>query len=387
MKPTIHFYNNIASHYTAPLLLRLLGSSKFHLSFSCGKNDNWDIKTIDFNRKEFDYFKNQLSDVKNVWIMGKYLVWQRGVVSRCLFGKKVDLIILLGEFTILSNWLGAIICRLRGMSIAFRGHGLYGNEGFLKHLVRTTFYKMATLHLVYERHSKKLMIKNGFDRDSIHVVFNSLDYEHHKKLRGKFSQLSRKEVFPFFKDNTLQTLIFIGRLTKVKRLHMLLEVVHKLNLSGKKINLLIIGDGTEKKTLEDQAQNTLEEGYYHFYGSCYDEDEIGKLLSKADLCVSPGNVGLTSIHSLSLGTPVCTHGNFYNQMPEVEAIENGKTGIFFEENNIEDLFAKINEWLEQHPEKSQELMEKCYEVIDKYYNPTFQEKVFYAMASKQKPLV
>jgi len=387
MKPTIHFYNNIASHYTAPLLLKLLGSSLFKLTFSCGKNDNWDIKTIDFTQEDFGAFQNQVGDVKNVWIKGKYLIWQKGVVTRCLFGKKVDLIILLGEFTILSNWLGAIICRLRGIPVAFRGHGLYGNEGFLKHLVRTTFYRMANLHLVYERHSKKLMIKNGFKKNSVHVVFNSLDYEHHKRLRGNFSQLNRKEVFPFFKNSDLQTLIFIGRLTKVKRLHLLLEVVQKLNAAGRKINLLIIGDGTEKQALESQANKSLADGHYHFYGSCYDEDEIGRLLSKADLCVSPGNVGLTSIHSLSLGTPVCTHGNFYNQMPEVEAIENGETGIFFEENNIDDLYSKIEDWLDRHPKKSAELMERCYAIIDKYYNPFFQEKVFYAMASKQEPLV
>ena len=44
--------------------------------------------------------------------------------------------------------------------------------------------------------------------------------------------------------------------------------------------------------------------------------------------VSPGNVGLTAIHSLSYGTPVLTHNNFNNQMPEVESIQPGFNGYF-----------------------------------------------------------
>ena len=53
------------------------------------------------------------------------------------------------------------------------------------------------------------------------------------------------------------------------------------------------------------------------------------------------NVGLTAIHSLSFGTPVLTHNNFDNQMPEVQAINEGENGGFFIENDLEDLIKKI----------------------------------------------
>ena len=49
----------------------------------------------------------------------------------------------------------------------------------------------------------------------------------------------------------------------------------------------------------------------------------------SDLTVSPGNIGLTAIHSLSYGTPVCSHSNFNNQMPESEAIINFEKWFFF----------------------------------------------------------
>ena len=47
-----------------------------------------------------------------------------------------------------------------------------------------------------------------------------------------------------------------------------------------------------------------------FYGACYDESKLGELIFNADLCVSPGNVGLTAVHSMGYGTPVITHNNF-----------------------------------------------------------------------------
>ncbi|WP_396638165.1 glycosyltransferase [Maribacter sp. R77961] len=388
MKPTIHLYNNIASHYTEPLMLRLLESEFFDLKFSTGENKEWDIATIDFSKENFSSLHEKLGSVNNIWIKGKYLFWQQGVLSRCLFGKKVDLIILLGEFAILSNWLGALACRLRGIPVAFRGHGLYGNEGPFKLFVRKTYYRLANMHMLYERRSKQLMIKEGFIAEKIHVVFNSLDYDYHKSQREKFKMVPKSEAFDFFDHPEYQTLLFIGRLTKIKRLHYLIETAERINEnSAIKVNLLIIGDGSEKESLEKLASKKLDKGNYHFFGSCYDESIICKLLSKADLCVSPGNVGLTCIHSLSMGTPVCTHNNFNNQMPEVEAIEDGKTGVFFEENNKEDMYLKTKGWLEKNQVKSNDIINDCYEIIDKYYNPFFQEKVYARVVQQKEPIV
>lgn len=53
-----------------------------------------------------------------------------------------------------------------------------------------------------------------------------------------------------------------------------------------------------------------------------------EFIYNADLCVSPGNVGLTAMHSLVFGCPVITHNCFEWQMPEFEAIQPGITGDF-----------------------------------------------------------
>ena len=177
-----------------------------------------------------------------------------------------------------------------------------------------------------------------------------------------------------YHKNNRRKIIFIGRLTKVKKIDMLINVINKLNESNLIYDLKIIGDGPEKTYLQSISSKGVEKGYINFLGSLYDEKKIAKLLYNSDLCVSPGNVGLTCIHSLSYGTPVCTHNNFFNQMPESEIITDGKNGIFFEENSLEDLKEKIIFWFDNlHGKYSKEFIRKK---IDESYNPANQIKIF-----------
>jgi glycosyltransferase involved in cell wall biosynthesis len=105
-----------------------------------------------------------------------------------------------------------------------------------------------------------------------------------------------------------------------------------------------------------------------FNGPCYGEENLAPLLMLSDLCVAPGEVGLTAMHVLAYGTPVITHDNPEKQMPEFESIIPGKSGLFFSEGDVDDLAAKIRDWLETNPDRNV-VRNACYAVIDKYYNP------------------
>ena len=54
---------------------------------------------------------------------------------------------------------------------------------------------------------------------------------------------------------------------------------------------------------------------------------------------------LTSIHALTYGTPVATHSDFQNQMPEAAAIIDNINGFFFKRDDEYDLAKKIKNWL------------------------------------------
>ena len=104
------------------------------------------------------------------------------------------------------------------------------------------------------------------------------------------------------------------------------------------------------------------------YGPCYEEEELGEIFYNSAICVSPGNVGLTAIHSLTFGCPVITHGNFSHQGPEFEAIKEGITGSFFKENDKNDLTSKIKFWIDRSTEEREHTRVEAFKEIDRKWN-------------------
>ena len=151
-------------------------------------------------------------------------------------------------------------------------------------------------------------------------------------------------------------------------------------LNGK--NLVWVPGHYEAKTPTDdttQIGPPLSYPYYHLCyfdkDGCYDENINAELVYNADLCVSPGNIGLTAIHVLMFGCPAISNDDFSHQMPEFEAIQEGKTGTFFEMDNINDLSAKIDAWFMTNGNKRDEIRLNCFKEIDEQWNPYFQIEV------------
>lgn len=386
MNSTIFIITNIAPLYRSILWEYLLINDRYHFNFFFGKEVSSGIKTIDYENPKLLKFSNQLHYLKNRYFLKKILFWQGNLLSKCL-SKSPKAVIITGDFYIISNWVAAIIFRLKKVRVIFWSHGFYGNEKFLKKNIRKLFYSLANDHLLYERRGKKNMISNGFSGDNVHVVFNSLDYPSSLSFRNVAKDLEKGIIYDFFLDPNLPTLIFVGRLTKIKKLDLLIKAVTNLKKSGNILNLLIVGDGEEKSSLMNLTIKCKIEKNCHFYGPCYSEDKLSKLIAKADLCVSPGNVGLTAIHSLSYGTPVLTHGNFVNQMPEVGVIIPGFNGLFFEENNLQSMSDSIATWIFINSTDREEIRKNCFKIIDRYYNPDYQVKVIENLLDNNPPML
>ena len=135
-----------------------------------------------------------------------------------------------------------------------------------------------------------------------------------------------------------------------------------------------MGDGVERKTLEELTTKYGLRNQVWFYGACYDEVTNAELIYNADVCVTPGDIGLTAIHCLSFGTPCITHNDYTHQGPEFEAIKPWETGCFFNSGDVNNLIKVINEWFE-HNRDREEIRRKCYEEIDEQWTPSFQLNV------------
>ncbi|KGL64352.1 glycosyltransferase [Polaribacter sp. Hel1_85] len=380
----IYNFTNIPSHYRGLLWEKLLTSNFFEFHFFFAVNNKLNIKEIDFKKESFQKYSDRLHIIKNYWLKKRILIWQSGVIKSCLTDD-LHTAIFLGEIQVVSTWLAMLICKIRRIQVVYWTHGIYGNESYLKKKIRVLFYKTADKILLYERRAEKLLITEGVKEEKILVIFNSLNYDKHIKIRKKIDTLKINNFSNefTFEDKVASYLIFVGRLTGVKKLDLIIKALKTINNKEKKLNLLIVGKGDPEITreLKQLVKDLNLEARVQFYGACYDEERLANFIYFAELCVSPGNVGLTAIHALSFGTPVCTHSNFFNQMPEVEVIEEGVTGCFFEENNIQLLEKVILNWINSNLERKV-IRKDCYTVIDNLYNPYNQVEIMKKLLNK-----
>jgi glycosyltransferase involved in cell wall biosynthesis len=299
------------------------------------------------------------------------LLWQKGLV-RLALRRDIDVMIFLGNVNFLSTWVAALIARLTRKRVLFWTHGWIRNEQGVKALIRNLFYRLSHGLLLYGNRAKMIGVQNGFTGDTLYVIYNSLDYEAQRIARAEITDNHTKQVrgmiFPHSRNPIL---ICTSRLIRLRGLELVLRAMSELQKQGFETSLLLVGDGPEREYLGQMARDLRLA--VHFYGPCYDEDRLAELIMSANLTVAPGKVGLTAMHSLVYGTPVVTHNDPAEQMPEWEAIVPGRTGDFFKRGDVHDLAKTIHRWCAR-PWPDEGVRKQCMEVIDRFYNPQFQRQ-------------
>lgn len=357
--------SSIASHYRQSIYHLL--DTKFHCDWFFGEN-NSTIKSLELN------ILKRVTLGENIRLYGNFY-WQRDAFSFVCNLSSQSTLLLLGNPYYLSTWLIMFYSRIFHPSryIYLWTHGWYGHESLVKKVIKKFFYALADGIFLYGNYAKTMMISEGFKCEKLFVIHNSLDYDKQIALRNS---ITAENIYIEHFKNKNRTLIFIGRLTKVKRLDLVIAAISILKNKGLELNFVLVGDGEEKVKLALLAkQKNLLQNIW-FYGASYDEEINAKLIFNADLCISPGNVGLTAIHSLMFGTPVVTHGDFKYQMPEFEAIKEGETGAFFRRDDIYSLVDTIYDWFLNRNINREELRQNCYHEIDTQWTPEFQLNVF-----------
>lgn len=304
MNKTCLIYN-YAQHYRGGVFKLL--DKELHCDFYFGDKMG-DVKKMDYS--ELSNFKKEL---KNRTLFEPFY-WQSGAVS--LFFKNYKKYIVLGEYYCLSTWILLFLCKFSKKHTYLWTHGWYGNEGLLKKMIKKIFFKLSDGIFLYGNYAKVLMLNEGFNENKLHVIYNSLGYDSQLKIR---ETLKESDIYTNHFKNDFPTIIFIGRLTKVKNLEQIIELQKGLQNKKINVNLIFVVDGEEKEKLESLAVHHCIKNIW-FYGACYDEVVLGELIYNATMCISPGNVGLTAMHAMVYGTPVLTNNNFAGQMPEFEAI-------------------------------------------------------------------
>lgn len=350
---------NFAAHYREPIYK--LMNQELQCDFFIG--DKVPTQITQMNYKDLSGFKK---NIKNKYIFSKFY-WQKGAISLCF--KPYKHYIITGDPFCLSTWLLLIMLKFTSKRTYLWTHGWYGDEGFIKSSIKKIYFNLSSHILLYGEYAKKLMTKKGFKESKLSIIYNSLDYSRQLNIR---KNLKETPIYTEHFKNNYPTLIYIGRIQAIKKLDQLINSLELLEEKGKKYNLIIVGEEVDGYNLSELNLTSKVSNRIWLYGPCYDEEKIGELLYNAEICISPGNVGLTAIHSLSYGTSIITHDNFSNQMPEFEAVINNRTGLFFIENDVEDLSNKIDTWHNYLNTNKTTVRSDAFQTIDNKYNPNNQ---------------
>jgi 1,2-diacylglycerol 3-alpha-glucosyltransferase len=363
--PTIAIYYNFFPHYRKAIINKLseiYGKSIWFFGDSEGEGG---IELMNLDGRQY---------VVTPRIKINSFEYHIGVIKNALFGCQ-DVHIFLANPYFVSTWVAVFICKLKTKKVVFWGHGyLNTNSNFLVKKIKAYYFNKADVFLCYSQRAIDLAKVSGVDYKRWVSIGNSLDVDIDYVKKSIANHYNKPSEFNEIK------LVAISRLTKNCRYDLLLKALAILNKkSDYRFSVLFIGDGKELSSLKFLSKELGVK--CEFIGAIYDDCEISKYMLDCQLAVSPGKIGLTALHCLSNGIPVITHSDFDYQMPEVEAIKEGYTGVFFERDSAESLAESILRAVDTKCLKDN-VSTLCFNEILNFYNAERQAEIIDSIVNK-----
>lgn len=302
MKINLTVLYNFPLHYREPIFLKI--DNYFNVNWFFGDKLH-DIRMMDIQKL------NSARIFKTYHIFGSRFTYTKGVINKkTCFDKNL---LVFGDLNSISTLFVLLIRKCLLKKSVVWSHGAYGNEPSFIINIKKIYFSLASLVLTYNERSSALLKQWGCKKET-QPIYNSLGSIVNSKI---IASKNYKEC----------NLLYLGRITDIKCLNILCDAYYTLKKSYPFINLKIVGDklpGSKKVKFKTTS-------------AVYNENEIKDLFEWATVTVSPGNIGLLALNSIRHGTPIISHSNWENQMPEFEILEEGVTGFTFEEGNSRSL--------------------------------------------------
>lgn len=262
--------------------------------------------------------------VKNSFfsVKGVDLIWQSAppVAAQC------DLLILIQENRILSNYPNILIRKLLGRKVAYWGHGknLQSNKpsGFRERW-KEKWLGWADWWFAYTPSTVKYLTDKSFPEKQITCLNNAIDTNKFKEYLAMVSDadLAAIAVKLSLPDDAIIG-VYCGSLYKEKRLELMVDAADKIRSKVNNFCLVIIGDGPHRQVLEKAADSRswlslvgvktgLEKAVYY---------------RLSHLVLNPGLVGLHVLDSFCAGIPMITTRDALHS-PEYDYLEHGVNGL------------------------------------------------------------
>jgi glycosyltransferase involved in cell wall biosynthesis len=273
-------------------------------------------------------------------------------------------VVFLGDAAYLSTWIAARLCRSRGTKVVFWTIGWRSSETGLKRWVRLRFYRMADCLLLYGERARQIGRSLGVEPRMMHVVGNSIESKLAARSCNAADELHKLAMR--FPDSETEVVSAVVRLTHQRRFDLLIRAIAILQNSGRKVSIVLAGEGDAADPLEDLA---VELGVdLRLVGPVYSHEALEAIYRRSALTVVPEFIGLTAIQSMTYGRPVITCSSVSKQGPEADAIRPGITGDFYAEPTAASLACGIESWLDRMKVEADAVAMACREEVGRNWS-------------------
>ena len=147
------------------------------------------------------------------------------------------------------------------------------------------------------------------------------------------------------------TVLYVGALERGKKVERLIEAFGRVAAVGSDLHLLLVGDGPERRRLEDQVQERALSRSVTFAGSVI--EGVDEYFRAGDIFVLPGLGGLAISEALAHGLPViCVRGDGC----EVDLVRDGHTGYRVggstEDEIVDELTQRMRSVIDDHERRA-----------------------------------
>jgi len=324
------------------------GAEKVNLTFLSNVNrDQFDIHPILLVRpweqdnlfirllNKSDYSINTIpvalkprSDGRDYFRVARCVLYLYRILSKESF----DLVHTHGYF---ADIISTPICKILNIPHLTTCHGLiFSKDMRLYNTLGMLNYRYCKRIISVSSQTKDYLVKNGINESKIVVIQNAIQssYKEEDFVRIRINTRQYLNV----PDETL-VIGFIGRLSEEKGVHFLIKAASVLKERNEKFKIIIIGDGPERKQLENLVRSEGLNTDILFAGF---QNSIEEWMPVFDIFVLPSlteGTPMALLEAMSFGIPVIASA--VGGVPRV--IENGVNGILIEPGNILDLCCNL----------------------------------------------
>ncbi|UCG91008.1 MAG: glycosyltransferase [candidate division WOR-3 bacterium] len=289
--------------------------------------------TVGYNEK--GALLNLLSkSVKRHMIESKNVIVASVLLFRHLLYNRYDII---HSHMFWAERVSAMPGKLTGHTVIFNEHGL-GLWRKWYHIITMKIISRFADRIIASCHANRTvrLQREKLDSKKVVTIYNSCN-----------TTRSTADSPDFFQKGRIFTIGFVGRFSPVKRLGMFIDVAERLKHIIPDFRIVLVGDGEERRSIEEEIAKKNLTKYFHFPGFILNIEQYYKSF---DVFLLPSRIEGLSIALLeagAFGIPAIA----FNVGGNSEIIQDGITGYLIPDNDIHRLVEKIVYLYENHDKR------------------------------------